>query len=70
MIVAASIFFVWVVRYANIVKEFEEYSLPNWFRDSMGISKLSACAMILSGLPELILLAAAVLATLLHQTHY
>ncbi|MBE0543396.1 MAG: hypothetical protein IH623_18795 [Verrucomicrobia bacterium] len=28
--VAASVFFVWVVRYANIIQEFKQYGLPDW----------------------------------------
>ena len=30
---AASIFFVWIVRYANIVEEFKQFRLPDWLRD-------------------------------------
>ncbi len=32
-LVAASIFFVWVVRYDNIIQEFKQYGLPHWLRD-------------------------------------
>jgi hypothetical protein len=28
-LVAASIFFVWVVRYDNIIQEFKQYGLPD-----------------------------------------
>ena len=31
--VAASVFFVWVVRYDNITREFKEYGLPDGLRD-------------------------------------
>ena len=48
IITAASIFFVWVVRYDNIVSEFNEYQLPNWLRDLVGILKLSFVAMLFS----------------------
>ena len=27
-LVAAAVFFVWVVRYANIIQEFKQYGLP------------------------------------------
>jgi uncharacterized membrane protein YphA (DoxX/SURF4 family) len=49
ILVATSIFFVWVVRYKNIVKEFEEYGLPTWVRDLTGILKLTFAAMLLFG---------------------
>jgi hypothetical protein len=49
ILVATSIFFVWVVRYKNIVKEFEEYGIPAWLRDLTGILKLTFAAMLLFG---------------------
>ena len=36
VLVASSIFFVWVVRYDNIVSEFRQYGLPDWLRDLVG----------------------------------
>ena len=41
IIVVVAVFFVWVVRYENIKKEFEDYKLPKWFRDFVGILKIS-----------------------------
>ena len=41
IIVGASIFFVWVVRYQNIVEEFKEFQLPEWLRDMVGIFKIA-----------------------------
>jgi len=49
ILVATSIFFVWVVRYKNIVKEFEEYGIPAWLRDLTGILKLTFALMLLCG---------------------
>ncbi len=48
--VAASIFFVWVVRYANIILEFEQYGLPGWLRDMVGIVKMTFALMLLIGI--------------------
>lgn len=50
VLVATSIFFVWVVRYDNIVEEFREYGLPDWLRDLVGILKLSLAALLLIGI--------------------
>ena len=50
-LVAGSIFFVWVVRYQNIIDEFKFYGLPEWLRDLVGILKLSFAAMLFS--PEI-----------------
>jgi hypothetical protein len=45
-LVAAAIFFVWVVRYANIVEEFKQFGLPEWLRDLVGILKLTFAAFV------------------------
>ena len=49
-LVAASVFFVWVVRYANIVQEFRQYGLPDWVRDLVGILKLTCSLLLLIGI--------------------
>ena len=59
IISTVAIFFVWVVRYDNIIKEFNEYGLPNWLRDFVGILKLSFSAMLMSSSDELILIGSA-----------
>lgn len=47
---AAAIFFVWVVRYANIVQEFKQYALPDWLRDLVGILKMTGALLLLIGI--------------------
>jgi uncharacterized membrane protein YphA (DoxX/SURF4 family) len=49
-LIAAAVFFVWVVRYANIVREFEQYGLPDWLRDLVGILKLTFALLLLIGI--------------------
>lgn len=49
-LVAASIFFVWVVRYANIVQEFKQYQYPDWLRDLVGILKMTFSLMLIIGI--------------------
>ena len=46
IIAAVSVFFVWVVRYDNIKKEFQSYNLPKMFRDLVGILKISFTVML------------------------
>jgi hypothetical protein len=41
-----AIFFVRVVRYDNIKREFSEYKLPTWLRDLVGILKISFAEML------------------------
>lgn len=49
-LVAASVFFVWVVRYQNIIEEFKHYRLPEWLRDLVGILKITFSLMLLIGI--------------------
>tara|TARA_B100000073_G_C23447195_1_gene457822 strand:+ start:227 stop:574 length:348 start_codon:yes stop_codon:yes gene_type:complete len=46
IIAGVSVFFVWVVRYENIKKEFTQYNFPSWLRDLVGILKISFAAML------------------------
>ncbi len=48
-LVAGSVFFVWVVRYANAVEEFKQYGLPDWLRDLVGILKMAFALLLLIG---------------------
>tara|TARA_B100001750_G_scaffold35684_1_gene25398 strand:- start:1044 stop:1397 length:354 start_codon:yes stop_codon:yes gene_type:complete len=56
IIVVVAVFFVWVVRYENIKKEFEDYKLPKWFRDFVGILKISFSIMLQSNRQDTILI--------------
>jgi uncharacterized membrane protein YphA (DoxX/SURF4 family) len=49
-LVASSVFFVWVVRYANIVQEFKQYEYPDWLRDLVGILKMTCSLLLLIGI--------------------
>jgi uncharacterized membrane protein YphA (DoxX/SURF4 family) len=49
-LIAGAVFFVWVVRYANIVREFEQFGLPDWLRDLVGILKLTFSLLLLLGI--------------------
>jgi hypothetical protein len=63
--VPVSIFFVWVVRYDNIIREFKQYKLPDWTRDLVGILKMSFAVMILSSNGPVLKIGAAGIATLM-----
>ena len=56
IITTVAILFVWVIRYDNIKKEFLEYNLPRWFRDLIGILKISFCIMLHSNEKQVILI--------------
>ncbi len=46
IIATVSIFFVWFIRYRNIKREFVQYKLPRWLRDTVGILKISFSVML------------------------
>ena len=48
-LVAASVLFVWMVRYANIIQEFKQYGLPDWLRDLVSVLKLTLALLLLIG---------------------
>jgi uncharacterized membrane protein YphA (DoxX/SURF4 family) len=50
VLVAASIFLVWVVRYDNIVAEFKQFGLPDWLRDLVGILKITYAVLLMIGI--------------------
>ena len=52
IIATISILFVWFVRYDNIKKEFETYNFPTWFRDLIGILKISFIIMLHSNINQ------------------
>ena len=65
IIVGASIFFVWVVRYHNIVEEFKEFKLPEWLRDMVGIFKIAFAFMLQTASAHLVMLGSAGIALLM-----
>ena len=56
IVATSAIFFVWFIRYENIKREFKEYNLPSWFRDVVGILKISFCIMIHSSHKDIVLI--------------
>ncbi len=63
--VPVSIFFVWVVRYDNIIREFKQYNLPDWTRDLVGILKMSFSLMIMTSGGHLVKVGGAGIAALM-----
>jgi hypothetical protein len=54
IIATVAIFFIWFIRYDNIKKEFLEYGYPTWFRDLVGILKISFSIMLHSSLDNVV----------------
>lgn len=56
IIITVSVFFVWFVRYRNIKREFVKYGYPRWFRDLVGILKISFSIMLHSSINSIVVI--------------
>jgi hypothetical protein len=75
VLIAVSIWIVWVGRFDTIVKEFEHFGYPVWFRSLVGALKMSLAALLVAGIwfPSLVFYSAASMAFLMmgaQVTHF
>lgn len=54
VVTLAAVFFVWFIRYDNIVKEFENYGYSSKLRDLVGILKIASVILIQNSEPFLV----------------
>lgn len=72
IIVALSIVIVWVFRYPNVEKEFKQYGLNNFVRNSVGASKIALSTLLVAGIwyADLVLISSALLAFFMVAAQY
>ncbi len=72
IIVALSIFYVWIFRFENIVKEFKQYGLNDLTRTMVGSLKIALSTLLVAGIwyPALILIPALIIALLMVAAQY
>lgn len=72
LIVALSIGYVWIFRYDNIVKEFNQYGLNSLTRNLVGSAKIALSTLLVAGIwyPALTLIPALLLAFLMIAAQY
>lgn len=72
IIVALSIVYVWIFRFDNIVKEFNQYGLNNLTRNIVGTSKIALSTLLVAGIwyPSLTLIPSLLLAFLMVSAQY
>jgi hypothetical protein len=72
LIVALSIGYVWVFRFDNIVKEFQQYGLSDLTRSMVGSAKISLATLLAAGIwyPNLVLVPALLMALLMVAAQY
>lgn len=63
IIVAASVYFVWIFRFFNVVKEFKQFGLSDVTRNFVGAAKMSMSALLIVGIwyPDVVIIAATVM---------
>ena len=72
LIVAISILIVWVFRFENIVKEFQQYELSSLTRSAIGAAKISLATLLVVGIwyPALVLIPSLLMAFLMLSAQY
>lgn len=72
LVVAASIVVVWVFRFENIVKEFNQYGLSILMRSIVGSTKIALATLLVAGIwyPSLVLIPALLMAFLMVSAQY
>ena len=63
IVIAVSVYYVWIFRYFNVIKEFEQFGLSDVTRNFVGAAKISMSALLLVGIwfPYVIIIAAGVM---------
>ena len=72
VIVALSIVYVWIFRFDNIVKEFNQYGLSDLTRSIVGSSKIALSTLLVAGIwhSDLVLIPALLIAFLMLSAQY
>ncbi len=67
VVIAASVLYVWIFRFENIVREFREYGLSDLFRSMIGAAKIALSTLLIAGIwyPPLVLVPAIAMAILM-----
>lgn len=72
LVVALSVFYVWVFRFDNIVLEFKQYGLSDQVRTLVGSTKIALATLLIAGIwyPALVLVPALIMAALMLAAQY
>jgi hypothetical protein len=72
VIVALSIVYVWIFRFDNIVKEFNQYGLSDLTRSIVGSAKIALSTLLVAGIwySDLVLIPALLIAILMVSAQY
>lgn len=70
--IAISVAYVWIFRYHNVVREFQEFGLSDLTRNAVGAAKIAVATVLAVGLwyPELVLFSAALMGLFMVAAQY
>ncbi len=72
IIVSASVYYVWIFRYFNVVKEFNQFGLSDLTRNFVGASKITLSALLIVSIwnPELLTISSTLMGMLMIAAQY
>jgi hypothetical protein len=72
VIIAASIIYVWVFRFDNIIVEFKQYKLSDLIRSAVGAAKIALATLIVAGIwyPSLVFIPSLMMGFLMLSAQY
>lgn len=72
IIVAASVYYVWIFRYFNVIKEFKQFGLSDLTRSFIGATKISLATLLIVGIwhPEFVTIPAILMGLLMVSAQF
>jgi hypothetical protein len=72
IILSLSVLFVWTFRYPNVVKEFNQFDIPDLTRNLVGATKIALSTLLIVGIwyPKLVLIPAILMGLLMIAAQY
>jgi hypothetical protein len=72
LIIAASIIYVWVFRFDNIIVEFKQYELSDLVRSAVGAAKIALATLIVAGIwyPSLVFISSLMMGFMMLSAQY
>ena len=72
IVLALSVFYVWIIRYENVVKEFKHFGISDLTRNFVGGSKIALATLLITGIwyPSLVLISSLLMGFFMLSAQY
>lgn len=72
IVLALSVFYVWIIRYENVVKEFKHFEINDLTRNFVGGSKIALATLLITGIwyPSLVLISSLLMGFFMLSAQY